>query len=176
MISFIVEDISDRAFMEQLYIAHWQMMKAIAMRFADCGADADDIASEACLALMKKVRVLRELNQRALISYIVTTVKSFGIAYWRKKKRLTGMSDPELLKEEGPDVDYGMMRQYETRELTEAIQRLSETDQVLLGMKYWLLMEDREIAKRIGIKPTSVRSALRRARLRLKKILDEEGF
>ena len=58
-------------------------------------------------------------------------------------------------------------------ELTEAMRRLSDADRDVLMMKYFLEYGDAEIAVSAGIKPSSVRSRLSRARGRVYEIMRE---
>ena len=62
----------------------------------------------------------------------------------------------------------------EMTELREAIMQLSEREQRILEMTYWLEMNSNEIAGQLGIAPSSVRVALKQARDKLKGILKEK--
>lgn len=66
------------------------------------------------------------------------------------------------------------LTQERTAELRAAIMRLPERQQKILEMTYWLEMNSTEIARQLGMAPSSVRVALKQARDRLKKILSEK--
>jgi len=57
-------------------------------------------------------------------------------------------------------------------ELKAAIMQLSEREQKILEMTYWMNMKSNEIGEALGMAPSSVRVALKQARERLKNILE----
>ena len=58
-------------------------------------------------------------------------------------------------------------------ELKAAIMQLSEREQKILEMTYWMNMKSNEIGEALGMAPSSVRVALKQARERLKNILEK---
>lgn len=63
-----IEDDSDRAFMEQLYLDHHAAMKRTARRILHHPEDAEDFVQSVCIALCKKVSLLREMECNSLRS------------------------------------------------------------------------------------------------------------
>ena len=54
--------------------------------------------------------------------------------------------------------------------------RLPEEDRLALEAKYILQLDDRQIARQLGIKPASVRMRLTRARRLARKEMEKEGW
>jgi RNA polymerase sigma-70 factor (ECF subfamily) len=54
----LIQDDSDRAFMERLYLNYSKLMYAVAMKRLSNPQDAEDAVHEAILRLMKKISLL----------------------------------------------------------------------------------------------------------------------
>jgi RNA polymerase sigma-70 factor (ECF subfamily) len=59
------------------------------------------------------------------------------------------------------------------RVLLEGLRRLPLDDQVLLGLRYWGRLQTRELAEILGANPSTVRTRLQRAQIRLERLLHE---
>ena len=79
-------DGNDRDFMEQLYRQHHRLMLATAWRYTNELTNVEDIVSDSCLSLMKKIPVLQSLGCNKLRMYIVSTVRNTAINYINKRK------------------------------------------------------------------------------------------
>lgn len=173
-----IEDDSDREFMERLYIRHRRLMVSIAYSMTRNSHAAEDIVSEACAALIKKLPLLRTFNEKKLYAYVATTVRrrAFNYAKAQKKYILTDIiPDTEASGDE--ELDSRLIRDAEAESLRHAISFLSERDRDLLRMKYFDLLPDSEIAAYFGIKPASVRYYLTVARRALLEVLkNDEQF
>lgn len=69
-----------------------------------------------------------------------------------------------------------MLKGQRDEDLRNAIGRLSERDQLLLTGKYFLELDNRELADILGVKPSGMRVLLFRARNRALKELIKEGI
>lgn len=93
-----MEDDSDRAFMEQLYIDHAKLMYAAAISTLGNAMDAEDAVHEAILRLNDKIALLRGLDSCTLRRYIVVTVRRVAINFGIKKGRDRSVSmDQEII-------------------------------------------------------------------------------
>ena len=72
----------------------------------------------------------------------------------------------------------GVEQELEARELEQAISRfvrsLPETERTLFIGRYWLVYPVNELARRLGLKPGTARSALSRTRKSLREFLSKE--
>ena len=80
--------------------------------------------------------------------------------------------DPSVSERESPEAR--ILKRERERELYGALFRLSEREQKILSMTYWLDMTSEEVAQELGMTSDAVRAALSRSRKTLKKYLDEK--
>ena len=69
----------ERSFMEEIYKDYFRLMFATAWNFTREKATVDDIVSESCIALMKNIATIRQLNGNQLKGYIVSTVRNTAL-------------------------------------------------------------------------------------------------
>lgn len=170
----MITDDSDRDFMKALYIKHQMSMFRMARALTDTEQDAEDVVSEACVSLIKKVSQIRQLDCNVLEGYIISTVKNAAYLLHRKKKARKEVTNEEILQfvaDEDAAPDRNVLQECTIQELSEAIVQLPENDQVVLRMKYFEKHSDREIAKMLGIQEVSVRSRLTRMRRKIYELL-----
>lgn len=172
----LMENESDRAFMENLYATYGTLMYHQARLISRSDADAQDAVSDALLALMKKISFLRSLPCNKLKAYIVITVRHQAIDHYRRLQK-----EDVFWQEEGvfnaPDAppDSRLMEQAGMEQIKQAIRTLPEREQDVLMRTFFLHETENEIAKSWQVRPVTVRVTLSRARIRLRKILGERG-
>lgn len=174
-----IMDDSDREFMKALYIKYHLTMFRMARALTDSKFDAEDVVNNACVSLIKKISVLRHLDCNVLEGYIISTVKNAAYMLHRKKSACREVSGEEtlLFVESGtPAPDERILQECTIEELMNALDRLSESDQAIIRMKYFEKLSDREIAKMLDIQEVSVRSKLTRARKRIYILLGGHRF
>ncbi len=171
-----IENNDDKNYMEQLYIEHHRTMYWQAYKVTYSPQDLDDIVNDACIALIRKISLLRTLDCNILRAYIISTVRNTALNYLRKQKHawvdygdeiIANIPSPE------PGVEGGLLREAAINELMAGIEKLSELDQDVLRMKYIDDLSDKEIGAILGMKYETVRSRLSRARKRAYKIMKE---
>lgn len=176
-ISSIADD-DQRSFMEQLYLDHHASMKRTARKVLHHPEDAEDVVQIVCMALCKKVSLLKEMECNTLRSYIVISVKNTAINLIRSRDRrpelLWGESDylDSLLGSQDP-LEGNEFFNLEQIAMNQVVGQLPLRERNLLEMKYVLQYTDEEIAGDLGIKPVSVRVMLMRTRQKLRELLEE---
>lgn len=172
-----ISDESDRDFMKHLYINHAARMFRVARALTDSKQDAEDVVGEACVALIRKISLLRTLERNVLEGYIISTVKNAAYALHRRRKSQKEADDGETILPQIADdeaaPDARILQQCTMNALVDAMQRLPEADQVAIRMKYFEQRSAREIAAVLGIQEGHVRVRLNRARKRLYDMLRE---
>lgn len=169
-----VQDDTDRAFMEKLYTDYGTLMYHQARQIARCDADAQDAVSEALLALIKKIPVLRAMPCNKQRAYVVITVKHLAIDRYRRLQR-----EDVAWQADAPDAasfaltEDHLMEQAGMENLKNAIACLPQRERDALTMRYFLRLSEEEIARSWQVRPVSVRVALSRARNHLKELLSE---
>lgn len=175
----MIESDIDRAYMTALYQKHYPIMYVMAMRYTDQLADAEDIVSASCVALIKHIDTIRPMAPAVLKTYILTTTRNTAISYVRQKncrdKHIILKDDEELFRIPVEAIAEKRIVLIEQVEATlRAIEALPDRDQDVLRMKFQEHVSDSGIAAHLGISEAAVRKALERARKRLKSLLIEE--
>ena len=157
----MISDESDREFMKALYIKYRMSMFRMARALTDSEQDAEDVVSEACVSLIKKISRIRQLDCNVLEGYIISTVKNAAYLLHRRKNVRNEVTSEEALQfavDENAAPDRRILQECTIQELMSAIGQLPENDQIILRMKYFEKHSDHEIALTIGIQEVSVRS------------------
>lgn len=167
----------DRDFMEQLYREHYRLMFATAWKYSDNKDIVEDIVSDGCVSLMKNLHTLRTLDSHKLKAYIVTTIRNTSFDYFDKQKNNRVIPiDNEGIENltNKQDLEKKVFLQEELASVCEAIDMLSQKEQQVMRMKFFMDLSDEEIAERVGISVNSIRSYISRARKRLKAMIYAE--
>lgn len=138
---------------------------ALAFHHTGSRADAEDIFQEVCLRLVRddNAPLTDDIHLKAyLIHVTVNLCKDWHKSAWRKRT--------EPLEEHIGDVSP------EKVSILEELMKLKPFYRDVIYLYYYQEYSVREIAAMFGKKENTVSSALRRARLKLKDILEEEGY
>lgn len=178
-----IEDENDRDFLSQLYEQYYPVMKKKAYAITHDYNVVDDLINDAFIKLIDKVSILRSLDCCKRASYIVHTVRNISLNYVKRreannKKRFLGKEDDVLdsLLDTAATAEDSYLRREESRELGQAISRLSERDRDLLYNKYNLELSNKEISELMDIPVNNIRQYLVRARRRAWKVLNEKDI
>ena len=172
-----IEEPDNREYMLRLYRDSKMLMYSTAYKFTKDTDIADDIVQESVLNLIKKVDTLRSMDQYALASYIIATVRNTSINLLRNQAREIANKaeyNDEVCLPEIP-LDKLMILAETRHSLAKIWQNLSEDDRFLLEGKYILGYTDQELALQQQCKPTSIRMKLTRARRSALTLLIKEG-
>jgi RNA polymerase sigma-70 factor (ECF subfamily) len=176
-----IDDLNDRQFMSELYERYRRIMYSKAMEHLADPQDADDLIQDCLEKLIKNVSTLRSLDDCALISYIVATVRNTAINLSKHLKvesrhvYLTDFEDEDPADFATLPEDILLSNEF-SNAFAKVFDTLSEDDQLLLRGKYVLEMEDEELADIFGCAPNSIRMKLTRARRRAVKCLLEGEY
>ena len=173
---FIGND-SDRDFLERLYIEYRLLMLRKAYAILKDPHEAEDALNMAWLALLKKISLLRDFDQYALRSYLLSKIRHISLNLLRQKRSVL-IEDMEaafdVLPSSEPPLDEGLLRKDAADELMGFLASLPKRDLLILDMKYVQELSDEEIARVLNIRKASVRTYLMRARRRAEKVLREK--
>ena len=175
-----MEDEDDRAYMTRLYREYRALMLKTAWEYSKDSGTVDDIVSESCIALIRHLGKLKAMEKGALRAYIVTTVRNKAIDELRRQNLRQKIF--VSMDEEAVDSAAGLaaferklnLRQ-ELDAVKEAIGMLPPEQQDVLRLKFFHHLADREIAARMEIPETKVRTLIKQARRHLKQMLYGEG-
>ena len=172
LIFLLIEDESDRAFMERVYTQYHRLMYAQALSILGSGDAAEDAVSDAIVKLIEKIDLLRSFDCKKLRSYAVITVRHAAITQYNRGKRQSAFPNDQLEEWPGSEsAEEPLLAKAGVERIQEAIRRLPPREKELMLMKYFRELTDVEIARETGLKPVSVRVHLSRARGRLAELL-----
>ena len=92
-----IENDDDRDFVVSMYTQNHKLMYYIAMKYTENPIDAEDVISETCLKLMRRIQLLKRLDKNSLSAYINVATTNTARSYLRKKAREV-LDDGELIK------------------------------------------------------------------------------
>lgn len=172
----LIADSSDMEFMQRLYIEYSGMMFKMARSLCASDMDAEDIVSDACVALICKISDLREFERNVLEGYVISIVKNAAYMRWRKRKRQREVELNDDCAQAPPEGDPLSASIYNCsiEQLTARLKTLPEIDQAIVRLKYFEDMTNKQIADELGIKEVTLRSRLFRIRAKLYKQLSED--
>ena len=161
---------STEAFAE-LVRRHQRAALRLATVVSGSADDADDIAQE---AFVKAHRALHRFREGAefrpwMFRIVANTAKNHRRAAGRRARlaiKAASMAPPAPQ----PGVEAHDRRQW----LVAALNRLGAGDRMVLALRYFEEMTEREMAEVMGCRPGTVKSRLSRAMGRLRAALDEE--
>ncbi len=161
-----------KAFLSALYLDNRKQLLSYASRLCGNRQDAEDAVQDAFLSLIPRAKELQTMHEDRLKGYLYITVKNAAWMNYRKEQRMARSETRSLSAGEG-ELNGLPTCGYTFEDLMEALPRLSERDQLLLEMKYFLRESDQAIALRLNVQAGSVKKLVGRARKRLVKMLEE---
>lgn len=150
----------DRAY-EALWVRHVAAARRVAVRIAP--ADADDLVSEAFLAVYHQVRELGQGPRVAFRPYLFAVIRNTAIRWHNEQSRLVHHVDLDV-----PFEDDGMQQvegERDARMLLDAFRALPDRWQRVIWLSEIEGASRPVIASQLGIRPNAV-SALRRRAIR----------
>ena len=183
MIPFVIlaiEDENDRAFMADLFISYERLLLSEAYKILQDRWEAEDVLQTTMEKLVDKIPMLRNLETRPRVNYMITAAKNTAYSALRAKGRegnMPSIDDEEWFGRNSLCSEESIERDIFRAEMLESLDRIwDELDwrsQYLLDGRYILDIPSRELAEGLGIQADSVRMELSRARRKAKKLLDE---
>ena len=145
-----IQDEDDRAYMSRLFVQYHRLMYQCTYEVLDDKWATEDAVQTTLLRLIDRIDVVRQLDE----------------------SKLPLEDAPEASS--APDMDELLSRRVELNALARVWPRLDEDTRWLLEARYILDYSDSELAREMGVKPTSVRMALTRARKKARAMLRPE--
>lgn len=164
----------DRKLIEKLYHAYKETVYRIAQKSLGTKEDTEDAVEESFMRMCLYVDDLRELPAEQALPYIAKlTVNVCRLHYVDRMETVT--HEVRLSAEDGEKAPYesgysdGLSDAMHIGALSGALDTASERDKALLTMRYIYGYGFREIAKRYGISESAARTAVWRAKERIRK-------
>lgn len=142
---------------ERIYADYAATVYRIGFLFFRCRADAEDIVSETFIRLYEKKRDFSDENH--LKAWLITVAKNICRNRYRSNKNIQPLGDNIPYAQ-----DYTVMPE---------LYKLEPNMRIAVYLFYYERYETKEIARMIRTTDAAVRTRLKRAREKLKKILEE---
>ena len=172
----------EREFMEEFIREYYKDIVRMTLKYVHSWDAVKDVAGEVIEKLCSYVDRLQTFNRAVTYTYIKRVVKTSSINFSKKEDRENSRlfrCEAEEMELFSPSelrfVEDAAICSLSSREISELLSGLPKDDYDLLMGKYFMQMEDKELAKMLGCKPDSVRMKLTRAREKARNILREGG-
>ena len=151
----------------KLYMETYRSLYKYAYRKLNSKEDAEDVLSEAYLAVANKYDILSNAP--------INKMKYFLIAVIRNKVYdiIGGRQKVENVEDELFEITDWKLSFVKSVEIADIVSKLPEADRDILYLIDGWDISPREVAKLLDIKEDTARQRLHRARMRLKSIIDE---
>lgn len=166
-------DTSDEKLLFQtLYTDNVQDMYAVAFAVLHNKEDAEDAVHQSFLKIADCFARISRLSGDKLKAYIVVVTRNTAINMYNQNKYRAAHT--ARLDDELPDPESGLSSDKKT-DLLEAIKQLPQMYKDVLFLYYLECFSSRESARQLGISLNTFRQRVSRARLMLKRIIEEES-
>lgn len=160
----------DSAFFEELYRQYYAPALLYARTLCRSSAMAEDMVQEAFyrawLALPENVVSFR--------SWLFRVLRNLIIDQQRRQKHLADEEPPDTADNTTPESI--LLQREETAALYRAMAALATDEQELLTLYFFARLTAPELAGLLHATPAAIRQRLRRARMRLRQRMEEDGY
>ena len=165
----MLETEQDRQRFTRLFEAHEKKIYAVALRVLGDSTRAEDACQQTWLKLVQNWERISALPWEETEGYAVTAAKNCALDILRSEGRITAFPEdwePPAREEHQAEYNY----------LVAMIRALPESYRRILELKCVEEQTNREIARRLGIKESTVAVRIMRGRTMLKERLEREGW
>ena len=178
----MINDVDDRAFMQEVYQQNERLMYAIALKYASNTQDCEDIVHDTVEKLCKNIAKIKELPNSALRAYVVYAVRNTAINFRKHQatinRHIQQLSDDDLSSEyDQPESIIERIEDLQEKRtsLTKVWTQLTDAEQELLYRKYVLDQTTEELSGIFQCSRDSIRMRLSRARRKSLRLMKGEG-
>lgn len=169
----------DEASFEQLFEYFFDKIFRY-VRFRVDGADAPDLTSDVFTKVVEHLPRYKPQKNASFSAWIFRIAHNTVVDFYRKKRELLGLEDPEtgeLLVEtvdDAPLPDKVVQKNWEHQKIHEALQTLPKGHREILELKFLEDFSNTEIAKITGKSEGNIRVIQLRALRALRKVFPEK--
>lgn len=174
----VIEDTDIRSKLEELYIKYHKEMYFKAFQILKHTQDSQDVVQESILKLAKYIHKIDDIESYKTKGLVYMIVRNYAIDIYRHKQKHAYVPIDDLDSEPVDDVtslDDLMIQLCEAERLAMKISELNIEYAEILTLKYYCEFTDLEIADLINISYENVRTRLRRSKLALRKLIENNS-
>lgn len=180
----MIQSEDDRKYLVDLYNHNYQLLLNEANRIVHNHHDAEDIVQDFFSYAIYNIEKFRNIERSTLRRFLVMCIRRRCIDALRKRKtkqkHIVGSIDHEEYAfeyvDEKASFEESVLNRISVEELRDAFLKLPDQQQHVFEYKYLLGMTDREIGKILGVRPSTVRSYLTRARKAVYQMCKVSGY
>ncbi|OUP10187.1 hypothetical protein B5F33_03550 [Collinsella sp. An2] len=158
--------------MEAAVAAHHGAVFRLALNQTGNRADAQDVTQEVFIKLMKSFTAFRDADHLRAWLLRVTINQCRDLARQAWKRRVDVSAEPVVRPDAAQDEVLDAVVEHP---VWSALRTLKETDRAVLHLRYVEELTIPEIADALSCKQVTVRTRLRRARLKLRRAMEDAG-
>ena len=159
----------DRERFTLLYEAHEKRLYAVALKVMRDPTRAEDAAQQTWLQVLRNWERINALDWDSAAKYLVVAARNAALDMLKKERWNTSM--PEDWDPPAPEDGQG-----EYQRLVELIRSLPEAYRRVLELKFVEEETNQEIARRLGLKESTVSTKAQRGRRLLLDAMEQEGY
>lgn len=159
----------DRERFTLLYEAHEKRLYAVALKVLRDPTQAEDAAQQTWLQVLRNWERINALDWDSAAKYLVVAARNAALDMLKKERWNTSM--PEDWDPPAPEDGQG-----EYQRLVELIRSLPEAYRRVLELKFVEEETNQEIARRLGLKESTVSTKVQRGRRPLLDAMEQEGY
>ena len=178
----MINDVDDRAFMQEVYQQNERLMYAIALKYASNTQDCEDIVHDTVERLCKNIIKIKGLPNSALRACVVYAVRNTAINFRKHQatinRHIQQLSDDDLSSEyDQPESIIERIEDLQEKRtsLTKVWMQLTDAEQELLYRKYVLEQTTEELAGIFQCSRDSIRMRLSRVRRKSLRLMKGDG-
>jgi RNA polymerase sigma-70 factor (ECF subfamily) len=176
LLLLILDSEADRAMISDLFASNYHRMKRTAIGILREPNAAEDVVQDTFVRCMKKIDTLKGLPENARAVYLLTATKRNALNRLKKDGTQALPTEELNVPDETASVEERAIGNLTVAEVKAAFLKLPESLKDVLRYKYLLDMSDGEIARALGVKRSSVRVYLMRARRAVLALCREDGY
>ncbi len=171
----------------RIYCAYKNKMFSIALGILHDSHDAEDAVSESVVRIIKNIDRFKGADERLVKAGVLIYTRSAALNLYNRKKRLSAHEESAVTETDDgfeerefedifADVQLSAARDDEKERILICLGRLGQRDRDLLTLVCSLGYSYKETSEITGMTVSNVGSALKRAKERLRKELENEGI
>lgn len=174
-----IEDESDQTFMTELFLQYRRLMYQKIFQIVQDSWVAEDLLQATLESLINKVQELRTKDHDHLVNYIITACRNRSMTYLRGQERHPSVQfdeswDAEDMEHSRQAIEHHLASEEDIAVLVRIWPKLDARSRWVLEGRYIHEKTPLELSKELGVKLSSFRMILSRARKNAYALLEKE--
>ena len=157
-------------FMAELYQKYNRLIYCEIVKIVPEPWNAEDVMQSLLVKLINRIELLKTLDQRHLVNYLITAARNSSLNFKRDEKIYNvDFMDDKLASDE--DIESVVIRKEDLYSLASVWESLDKRTQYILRARYILNKSGKEIASDLNMPQNNVRMAIVRAKQKARKAM-----